>query len=263
MFKKSVKNKDKLIPEGYENRLRSLLDSLPDEVPVSDTAEAEVIKRPVRFDIRPFVSAAAVFAVAAVGISALSNHAGNAFDSGHEPVKPYATASVSETVSETAAVTTVSETVSVSVTEETTVLETESAAVAYTENIKYENEPASDIRIPEQSRDDKPESPAEPAVPDAPDVPPLPEPPSPPVPESPSAPDEPEHPENHEHPEAPEAGRPVRPEVPAGPKNEENKKENEKIKAEKKEEKEDKELFSDITEFAPRPVPPCEEHPEK
>lgn len=254
MFKKSVKNKDKLIPEGYENRLRSLLDSLPDEVPVSDTTEAEVIKRPVRFDIRPFVSAAAVFAVAAVGISALSNHAGNAFDSGHEPVKPYVTASVSETVSETAAVTTVSETVSVSVTEETTVLETESAAVVCTENIKYENEPASDIRIPEQIPDDTHEAPAEPfvkqEVPGAPDV--L------PVPESPSAPDEPEHPENHEHPEAPEAGRPVRPEAPAGPKNEENKKENDKAKAEKK-----KDIFGVSAAFASRPVPPCEEHPEK
>lgn len=78
MLGNSIKNKNKLIPDGYDKRISDLLDSLPDEVPVSSDAEAYVIKHTVRFDIKPFVSAVAAIAVmsaAVISFSKMNNHA--------------------------------------------------------------------------------------------------------------------------------------------------------------------------------------------
>ena len=111
MLKESIKNKKNLIPDDYDSRLRTLLASLPDEPPVSDPEKAEVIteiiKRPARFNIRPLISAAAVFAVAAVGLWTIRNEVQNAFDGTHDEQHSYVTTTVSQT---TAAETTVTDT---------------------------------------------------------------------------------------------------------------------------------------------------------
>ncbi|MBR6924436.1 MAG: hypothetical protein IKH50_07880, partial [Oscillospiraceae bacterium] len=101
MLKESIKNKKNLIPDDYDSRLRTLLASLPDEPPVSDPEKAEVIteiiKRPARFNIRPLISAAAVFAVAAVGLWTIRNEVQNAFDGTHDEQRSYVTTAASQT----------------------------------------------------------------------------------------------------------------------------------------------------------------------
>lgn len=102
MLKESIKNKDQLIPADFDSRINSLLASLPDELPASDGMEAEVIKRPSRINIRPLVSAAAVFAIAAAGMFAFRSGIQNTFNNDHDNGKSYVTTSFSETAVTTA-----------------------------------------------------------------------------------------------------------------------------------------------------------------
>ena len=110
MLKESVKNKKNLIPDDYDSRLRTLLASLPDEPPVSDPENAEVIteviKRPVRFNIRPLISAAAVFALTFAGLYSVRSSIQNAFYGKNDEQRSYVTTVASQT---TAAETTVTE----------------------------------------------------------------------------------------------------------------------------------------------------------
>ncbi|MGN0581987.1 MAG: hypothetical protein ACI4KB_04735 [Oscillospiraceae bacterium] len=100
MLRKSVKNKENLIPDGYSQRISDLLASLPDEVPDSSDSEVAVISHKSRIiNIRTFVSAAAAFAVVFTAVISVSKMQGSAFDKNHDEGKMYAVTSVSTTAS--------------------------------------------------------------------------------------------------------------------------------------------------------------------
>lgn len=100
MLRKSVKNKENLIPDGYSQRISDILASLPDEVPDSSDSEAAVINHKSRIiNIRTFVSAAAAFAVVFTAVISVSKMQGSAFDKNHDEGKMYAVTSVSTTAS--------------------------------------------------------------------------------------------------------------------------------------------------------------------
>lgn len=100
MLRKSIKNKENLIPDGYSQRISDLLDSLPDEVPVLSDDDAAVINhKPRIINIRAFVSAAAAFAVVFTAVISVSKMQKQPFDKGHDDGKMYAVTSVSTTAS--------------------------------------------------------------------------------------------------------------------------------------------------------------------
>ena len=100
MLRKSVKNKENLIPDGYSQRISDLLASLPDEVPVLSDDDAAVINhKPRIINIRAFVSAAAAFAVVFTAVISVSKMQKQPFDKGHDDGKMYAVTSVSTTAS--------------------------------------------------------------------------------------------------------------------------------------------------------------------
>lgn len=220
LLKDSTANKKNLIPADYDSRINSLLASLPDEHPVQECTEAEVIKHTGRtINIRPFVSAAAVFAIAAAGLFTAGGSMRNALDKGHEPGKVYVTtASVTTTAAQTTAVTTTPVT-----SEITNTSETEQAAASeeqiYTEERLNSVGNSDIIQTPEQHTDNPPEPsenppsvPAEPATPEAPE---------PPSPEEHVHPEQPLDPEENNrpgiNPGKNENEHPVHPEVPVGP----------------------------------------------
>ena len=100
MLRKSIKNKENLIPDGYSQRISDLLASLPDEVPVLSDDDAAVINhKPRIINIRAFVSAAAAFAVVFTAVISVSKMQKQPFDKGHDDGKMYAVTSVSTTAS--------------------------------------------------------------------------------------------------------------------------------------------------------------------
>lgn len=250
MLKESIKNKDKLIPDDYENRLKSLLDSLPDELPVSDSTEVEVIKKASHFNIRPLVSAAAVFAVAAAGILTLKNNAGNSLGSGHEHGGVYVTTSVSETTPEVT--TEVTETEAVS--EITAVSEPSYEEIGSEENYVIE---------PTENPDNKTDNVISEIIPVVsavnpevkPSESPVPEQPSVPVPEDPAEPEKPL--DNPESPDEGPAAEHPHPGANAGPKHEEDKKDKDKDKnKDRDEDNVQDEPFNPGLAYGPEPVRP-------
>ncbi len=245
LLKKSAENKKNLIPEGYESRLRSLLDSLPDEVPVSGDAQAEVVRKARRFDIRPLVSAAAAFAVVAAGVLAVRNGVQPALDGGHESGKTYVTTAVSETTALTTSVS-VTETAVTSDTSESVTSET-SAPVQekpVSERVNEPAHPSAPVSVP-AVHEEKP--PVSPAAPD--DVP------SPPVPPEHEVPVPGNHPEDehphvpggeNEHPDVPPAvTHPDHPDAPVPPGLENRPEREEKDDRNDKDEKDEKDRIKD------------------
>lgn len=104
MFRESIKNKDKLVPDSYSQRISDLLASLPDEMPCSEDTEAAVINhKPRIINIRALVSAAAAFAVVFAAVISVSQIQKTPFDKNHDDEgKRYAVTTVTVTeVSET------------------------------------------------------------------------------------------------------------------------------------------------------------------
>ncbi len=212
MLKKSVKNKNRLIPDGYDDRLRNLLESLPDEAPVSDSTEAEIIRRPVRISFRPIVSAAAAFLIVATGVFALRNSLSSTLGQGNNGNgSSQVTTSVSETaaVSVTTPETTASETTVEAV---TSVSETAEEITAVT-NSKPDNYVTDRTEPVSPSVHSVPPVQASPSVQPAPSVQAIPS-----APNSPVIPgvDDPDHPDPPvPSPEGP--GHPSEPSPPAVP----------------------------------------------
>ncbi|MCQ2465248.1 MAG: hypothetical protein MJ095_06675 [Oscillospiraceae bacterium] len=239
MLKKSAENRKKLIPADFDSRIDSLLASLPDEVPVSESTEAEVIKRTRHFNIRPLVSAAAVFALALTGIWAAGSGAHRTFGRGQGNDKKYVTTSEAcETTSVTSAEAETSASETEEVTSEVTSAGTENESVAFSEAVKQNSSdehgsshdsspeavPSDEVQKPVPGNPNEHEKVTAPAQPERPGHPDHPAAPS--SPEAPSRPDEPLKPEEltppaaPEHPEHPvqgnekEPGKPEHPEVP-------------------------------------------------
>lgn len=136
MLRKSVKNKSRLIPEGYERRLSDLLDSLPDEVPVSSDTEVHVIKHTSRFDIKALVSAAAAFAIVSAAVIAFTKTTNHAFDRNNDKDgKSYVTSvTTTEAAAETTEVTTTTVPPVTTVSEETAVAESTETSLSTEKN---------------------------------------------------------------------------------------------------------------------------------
>lgn len=266
-LKKSAGNKNRLIPADYDSRISSVLASLPDEVPVSESTDAEVIRRKVTVSWRPIVSVAAVFAVAAAGLFSLRSGVQNAFDSGkHGREKSYAVTTAAGTTAEPEVTTTVTTSV-------TTVTEITEPEITMKDDISSENgaKPSPAAPVHSSAPGKTPADSDKPAVivPDAPHEPVVsPEPPVPPeeplntkpVPDVPHGPGEvptpPAHPEVPGHPDAPE--KPGHDDRTEG-KNDDKEKDKDKIKEKEDEplpaehEHDDLLMFSPENSFKPHP----------
>lgn len=107
-LKKSAENKSQIIPADYNDRISSLLAGLPEEPPKSESTDISVIRSSSRFDIKPVVSAAAVFVFIAAGILSYPKFSQSAHrDKNNDKSKPVITTSETtagintETTSET------------------------------------------------------------------------------------------------------------------------------------------------------------------
>ena len=107
-LKKSAENKSQIIPADYNDRISSLLAGLPEEPPKSESTDISVIRSSSRFDIKPIVSAAAVFVFIAGGILSYPRFSQSAHkDKNNDNSRPVITTSgttagiTAETTSET------------------------------------------------------------------------------------------------------------------------------------------------------------------
>ncbi|MBE6853169.1 MAG: hypothetical protein E7505_06795 [Ruminococcus sp.] len=250
-LEQSIKNKEKHIPSGYDDRIKALLDSLPDEVPVSKGTEAKIIQRTKRFDIKPFLSAAAVFALVFSCVLVYPKFSQTASDKNHNKIIiTKTTTTVTPAVSSTEEDEQTTSSLSTTSISKNEVLETLSDPDASEEHIQAGAVPAvteipsavphpvstekhdetKNTELPKPPHEQKPEKtgpvpPAEvppvsppqknPAGPKDPEVPKLPEAPKEPdSPEKPQPGQPPEHePPEHEHSEHEHPVLPVPPEI--------------------------------------------------